>query len=890
MSLYFRLIVVMGLAWVLGRAQAATLENGANATGSLANSAAVESWTFTAAAGDYVLLRCASAHYQSRITLLAPGGVTMGNQAGVEAVIAGVLPTTGTYTVQVRTYTNGSGAYALRRAMVPGAFVVPNGDEGGPAGEGEVSGTIAVGDIDLWTYQVAQGEELRVVVGTEGFQGYATLHGPNGVAIDMDAGNEIVFMRPSLAAGTYTLILSANTMGGTGSYAMYGMAAKAQTITFPVLENQVYTPVPLTLAATSSSGLPITYSVVSGPATIEGNKLTLTGAGSVKVRADQAGNDAYFFAPGVERTFTVAKASQSITFAEIPDQVLGEGGPITLSATASSGLPVSFSVYSGSATITGNTLTITGAGLVGVRASQSGNAAYNATTVDRTFTVLEKPKIQSHPRDITVVVGESLSLKVTLGDGSRPSRPDRPDRGPGGPEFTYQWRKNGKDISGATKSSYTVDAVSAAHAGTYTVVVTNAAGSVTSDPAVVTVTVAKPTITTAPTAVTVKEGAAFSLKVAATGTGLSYQWLKGGKAISGATTATYSVAKAATSHAGSYTVTVSNAGGSVTSVAVAVAVTVAKPKITTAPKAVTVKEGAAFSLKVAASGTGLKYQWLKGGKAISGATAATYSVAKATTSHAGSYTVKVSNAGGSVTSVAVAVTVTVAKPKITTQPKAVTVKAGASFTLKVVATGGGLKYQWLKKGKAIKGATKASYSVGNTAASDAGDYTVKVSNAGGSVTSAVAKVVVNSAAAKKSAPLHASSVVGTVSAVGTAGASANDGYGMLRLASRNPAGETATRDVWCLLSANRLLGEDCHGTYSYVQTSANAARLTYHVEIIDAEAGGAREETGVIVLTFASETAGTFRWSADYEEVDTHTGLSRAETVVDGGTFTLTSP
>ena len=61
---------------------------------------------------------------------------------------------------------------------------------------------------------------------------------------------------------------------------------------------------PIALDATSSSGLPVTYRVMSGPGTVEGNLLTLTGVGTVSVRAEQAGNE-QFRAATLERSIAV---------------------------------------------------------------------------------------------------------------------------------------------------------------------------------------------------------------------------------------------------------------------------------------------------------------------------------------------------------------------------------------------------------------------------------------------------------------------------------------------------------------------------------------------------------------------------------------------------------
>ncbi|MDB5261317.1 MAG: hypothetical protein JWQ14_598 [Adhaeribacter sp.] len=166
---------------------------------------------------------------------------------------------------------------------------------------------------------------------------------------------------------------------------------KMQTITFPPIPNKIYGDAPFTLNATSSSGLQVSYRIVSGPAMVSGKTLTITGVGTVSVRAYHPGNDQYLAATPVEVSFNVlsssVKLSQSLNFAALPTKTYGDA-PVVLSGTATSGLPVSYSILSGSATLSGNTITLTGTGPVTVRAHQAGNETYAAAIpVDQTFTV-----------------------------------------------------------------------------------------------------------------------------------------------------------------------------------------------------------------------------------------------------------------------------------------------------------------------------------------------------------------------------------------------------------------------------------------------------------------------------------------------------------------------
>ena len=175
------------------------------------------------------------------------------------------------------------------------------------------------------------------------------------------------------------------------------------------------------------------------------------------------------------------------------------------------------------------------------------------------------------------------------------------------------------------------------------------------------------------------------------------------------------------------------------------------PAISTQPasQSVTVGSSAGFSVVATGGGT-LAYQWRKGGTAISGATAATYTIAATTAADAGNYDVLVSNSAGSVTSSVATLTVSAASgvPTISTQPASISVNSGGSASFSVSASGSGtLAYQWRKDGSAISGATAATFTISPVAASDAGSYDVLVSNASGSVTSSAATLTVSTTTA-----------------------------------------------------------------------------------------------------------------------------------------------
>lgn len=191
-----------------------------------------------------------------------------------------------------------------------------------------------------------------------------------------------------------------------------------------------------------------------------------------------------------------------------------------------------------------------------------GAAAWRTLGAGRTLLALASLLIGHAVRaqqSLTLSSGQAATLSVSA-DGTQP--------------FAYQWHKDGVAVPGATGASYAISAASAADAGAYTVVVSNAAGSTVSDAAVLSVqTVATaPAIVTQPVSVAVTEGATVSFAVEATGSPApTFRWHKDGVAlsdggnISGAGSSVLSLASVALSDAGIYTLIASNAAGTATS-------------------------------------------------------------------------------------------------------------------------------------------------------------------------------------------------------------------------------------------------------------------------------------------------------------------------------------
>jgi hypothetical protein len=319
----------------------------------------------------------------------------------------------------------------------------------------------------------------------------------------------------------------------------------------------------------------------------------------------------------------------------------------------------------------------------------------------------------------------------------------------GTPPLAYQWFKNGVAIAGFTGASLSLASAKRADAGSYTVRVTNAAGSVTSDPAflVVQAPATVPVIITPPSAATSSVGAPASFSVVADGAPpLSYVWRREGTLIAKASQSTLVLGSVQVADAGDYTVTVSNALGSVTSSPARLTVLVPSlpPFIVVQPVSVTATAGGAASFGVTVRGTApLSYQWRKDGERLVGATQATLTLTNVRATDAAAYSVAITNAFGTAVSASARLTVNPAPtpPQIETSPTDRTVTEGATVSLSVTASGvGPLSYRWLKGGVAIVGATSATLTFSPVRLTDAGSYAVEVSNAAGTAVSTAAVV------------------------------------------------------------------------------------------------------------------------------------------------------
>ncbi|MBN1599329.1 MAG: gliding motility-associated C-terminal domain-containing protein [Bacteroidales bacterium] len=208
---------------------------------------------------------------------------------------------------------------------------------------------------------------------------------PNTIVVTLDTpltGGETVLI--SYTQGDVT----AESGGLLPSFVDEPVTFVIQTISFPALPEMTYGDPPLTLSATASSGLQVTFtSSNTTVASIEGNILDINSTGSANIIAMQVGDGT--FAPArYIRVLNVMKAEQVITFPNPGNKTYGDPD-FTLDATSSSGLPVYYSTSNPEvAIVAGNIVNITGAGTVIIIASQDGNNLYySAIDVSVTITV-----------------------------------------------------------------------------------------------------------------------------------------------------------------------------------------------------------------------------------------------------------------------------------------------------------------------------------------------------------------------------------------------------------------------------------------------------------------------------------------------------------------------
>jgi len=195
----------------------------------------------------------------------------------------------------------------------------------------------------------------------------------------------------TFAIGTTTVNCSATDAAGNTAAGSFTVTVTrlSQTISFPAIANHTYGDPDFPLSGTSSSSLPLTYTTASNPyCMLIGFTVHIITAGICPITAQQAGNGIYLPAADVTQSFTIAQATQTISFGPVPNHTYGDAD-FPLSATSSSGLPVTYTTASNPyCMLIGFTVHIITAGICPITAQQVGNGTYlPAADVTQSFTI-----------------------------------------------------------------------------------------------------------------------------------------------------------------------------------------------------------------------------------------------------------------------------------------------------------------------------------------------------------------------------------------------------------------------------------------------------------------------------------------------------------------------
>lgn len=330
----------------------------------------------------------------------------------------------------------------------------------------------------------------------------------------------------------------------------------------------------------------------------------------------------------------------------------------------------------------------------------------------------------------------------------------------GSPEPSFQWLKGGVPLSGRISSTLLLTGVGLSDAGSYSVKVSNSAGSVTSNSAPLVVMEPQPVLiaplfTTQPISQTVAALSSVTFSSAASGTPVpTYQWTRNGVAVSGWTNATLTLAGVSANDGGTYAVIATNSAGSAVSngatlTVVTVQSTESAPSFSLQPVSQAVAPFATATFSAAASGNPTPtYQWTRNGVAFSGWTGATLTLEGVSSNDIGIYAVTATNSVGSVTSNGVSLSLSSTQssttaPTFTLQPVSQTVTRKSKVTFSAAAAGTPAPtYQWMRNGVTFAGWTGPTLTLDGVSTNDVGTYVVVATNSAGSVTSTGATLTV----------------------------------------------------------------------------------------------------------------------------------------------------
>jgi Immunoglobulin I-set domain len=385
-----------------------------------------------------------------------------------------------------------------------------------------------------------------------------------------------VRMRGKNIAGSLLLALAAGWLAGcagvtnAGSGSVSEPKAVAPTIGTQPTNATVTAGQMATFSVVASGTAPLAYQWQKNSTNISGATSAsyttpVTTMGDSGAKFDVVVTNSAGSVTSAQATLTVNAAALAPTITTQPaNQTVTAGQTATFTVVAAGTAPLSYQWRKNTTNISGATSAsyTTPATTMGDSGAKFDvvvtNSAGSATSAQATLTVNSVavvPTIATQPVNQTVTAGQAATFTVVAA-GTAP--------------FSYQWRKNTTNISGATSTGYTTPATTTADSGAkFDVVVTNSAGSAASAQATLTVNAAAvaPTISTQPANQTVNAGQAATFSVVAAGTApLSYQWQKNATDITGATSARYTTPTTTTTDSGAtFRVVVSNVAGSATS-------------------------------------------------------------------------------------------------------------------------------------------------------------------------------------------------------------------------------------------------------------------------------------------------------------------------------------
>lgn len=350
----------------------------------------------------------------------------------------------------------------------------------------------------------------------------------------------------------------------------------------------------------------------------------------------------------------------------------------------------------------------------------SGACAPPDTSMQAPLLVLPIPEITEHPTDTVLCAGGNVDFHV--------SAP--------GLVASYQWRKNGVDIPGATDSILTISHATFGDGGEYDVAVSGGLCSTFSNPAFLGVR-RPPAIVEQPADAVACSGGSGSIALLVEGDDLSYQWRRGGVELPGKTGPSLDFEIVTPADTGYYDVVVHGACeppviSDPARLSLSTSTTIS---ITSQPHDTTMCQGERLVLRVRATGASLKYQWRRNGAEIPNAIAPTLTVVSVSESDAGAYDVALSSSCGAPANSQIARVAVNSATSITGQPRDTAVHAGARVTFAVDASGRDLGYQWTKNGSIIPGATERTITIDPVTDADSGTYSVIVTGVCGSSTS-----------------------------------------------------------------------------------------------------------------------------------------------------------